>query len=169
MLTGIETAGIILAIFPLVISALEHYQQGFHPIKEWIRFRGEFTTFLNALIRQKIFFRQNIEELLSPIISSEYEMSLLLDDPGGCAWADDGLNQRLRQRLPGKYEYESYTTTVSYILEILQKLKAKLKISDDQVSHTSIKQYSSSILRFPNSPFGLNRRRTMGGSDSSSK
>ena len=41
-----------------------------------------------ALVRQKIFFRQNIEELLSPIISSEYDISLLLDSPGGSAWAD---------------------------------------------------------------------------------
>ena len=141
MPTDIETAGLILAIFPLVISALEHYQNGFHVIREWIRFRGEFAAFLNALVLQKIFFRQNIEELLPSIISSEYEMSLLLDHPGGSAWADNSLNQRLRRRLPGKYEYESYTTIVTYVLEILEKLKAKLKISDDQVSHTKIKQH----------------------------
>lgn len=138
MLTGIETAGIILAAFPVIISALENYQNGFQAIKEWVRFRGEFATFLNALVRQKIFFRQNIEELLSPIIFSEYEMSLLLDHPSGSAWADNSLNQRLRRRLPGKYEYESYTTTVSYVLEILEKLKAKLKISDDQVCHVKV-------------------------------
>ncbi len=134
MLTGVEIAGLILATFPLIISALEKYEAGFQVIKEWVRFKGEFATFLNALVRQGIFFRQNIEELLSPIISSEYEMSLLLDHPGGIEWADESLDQRLRQRLPGKYEFESYTTTASYILEILDKLKTKLKISDDQVS-----------------------------------
>lgn len=134
MLTGIEIAGVILATFPLIISGLEHYEQGFQPIKEWIRFRGEFAAFLNSLVRQKIFFRQNIEELLSPIISSEYEMSLLLDNPGGDAWGDQGLNEQLRRRLPGKYEYECYTTTVSYILETLGQLKSKLKIADNKVS-----------------------------------
>ncbi|KAL8962305.1 MAG: hypothetical protein Q9193_001272 [Seirophora villosa] len=128
MVTGIETAGLILAAFPLVISALEHYENGFQIIKEWIRFRGEFAMFLNALIRQKIFFRQNIEDLLGPIVASEYEMSVLLDHPGGQAWADESLNTGLRHRLPGKYEYQSYVTTVSYILEVLQKLKDKLKI-----------------------------------------
>jgi hypothetical protein len=85
MLTGIEIAGVILATVPLIISGLEAYEQGFQPIKQWTRSRGEFATFLNSLVRQKIFFRQNIEELLSPIISSEYEMSLLLDNPGGDA------------------------------------------------------------------------------------
>ena len=133
MLTGIEISGAILAIFPLLISALEHYEKGFQPIKEWIRFRGEFAAFLNTLVRQKIFFRQNVEALLSPIISSDYEMSQLLDNPGGRAWADVELNDRLRRRLPGKYEYECYTATASYILETLGKLKEKLKISENQV------------------------------------
>lgn len=136
MLTGIEIAGTILATFPLIISAMEHYENGFQPIKEWIRFRGEFATFLNSLVRQKIFFRQNIEELLSPIISSDYEMSVLLDDPGGRAWTDTELSDRLRRRLPGKFEYECYTTTVSYILEVLEKFKGKLKIAGNQVSIT---------------------------------
>ena len=133
MLTGIEIAGITLALFPLIISALEHYESGFETIKEWVRFRGEFATFLNAFVRQQIFFRQNIEELLSPIVSSQYEMSLLIDHPGGSAWAASELNQSLRRRLPGKYECECYTTTVSYILKILEKLKSKLKISDEKV------------------------------------
>ncbi|KAL8978301.1 MAG: hypothetical protein Q9205_006081, partial [Flavoplaca limonia] len=130
MATGIETAGLILAAFPLVITALEHYENGFQVIREWVRFKGEFAAFLNALIRQRIFFRQNIEELLGPIVASEYEMSVLLDNPGGEAWADESLNAGLRQRLPGKYEYESYATTVSYILETLHKLMAKLKIAE---------------------------------------
>ena len=146
MLTGIEIAGTALAIFPLIISALEHYENGFQTIKEWVRFRGEFATFLNAFARQQIFFRQNIEELLSPIVSSEYEMSLLLDDPGGRAWADSGLNESLRKRLPGKYECECYSTTVSYILESLEKLKSKLKISDEKVDDAQCDHHNCIIL-----------------------
>ncbi|KAI4225882.1 MAG: hypothetical protein L6R36_003590 [Xanthoria steineri] len=137
MATGIETAGLILAAFPLVISALEHYENGFQVIREWVRFRGEFAAFLNALIRQGIFFRQNIEELLGPIVASEYDMFVLLDHPGGKAWADEALNAKLRQRLPGKYEYESYVTTVSYIMETLHKLRDKLKIVEDRHASSS--------------------------------
>ncbi len=133
MATGIGTAGLILAAFPLVISALEHYENGFQVIREWVRLRGEFAAFLNALIRQRIFFRQNIEELLGPIVATEYDMSILLDRPGGKAWADETLNAKLRQRLPGKYEYESYATTVSYIKETVHKLMDKLKIVEDRV------------------------------------
>jgi hypothetical protein len=138
MLTGIELAGIILSVFPLVISGFEHYENGFQQIKEWIRFKGDFTRFLNALCRQRIFFRQNIEELLAPIVASEYEMSQLLDNPGGQDWADPQLNEKLKKRLSGTYEYECYTATVVSILELVGKLKNKLKIVDGQVWHYSL-------------------------------
>jgi hypothetical protein len=133
MLTGVELAGLALAVFPLVISGLEHYEEGFQCIKEWIRFRVEFSRFLNAVCRQKIFFRQNIEALLSPIVESEYEMSQLLDNPGSQAWGDAELNEKLKKRLPGVMEYECYMATVSSLLEVLEKLKHKLKIVDGQV------------------------------------
>ena len=135
MLTGIEVAGLVLAVFPLVINALEHYEDGLQPLKEWMRFRNEFATFMNALCRQKIFFRQNIEELLGPIVASDFEMAQLLDDPDGPAWKSEELDRKLRARLPGKYEYECYTTTTVYILQLLEKLKAKLNVTDGQVRH----------------------------------
>ncbi len=142
MLTGIEIAGLVLASFPIIISAIENYENGFRPLKEWIRFRGEFATFLSDMIRQKIFFRQNMEDLLSPIVGSDFDMSQLLDDPAGKAWQDAELARKLQLRLPGKYEYECYTTTVGYILERLEKLKAKLKIEGGQVYFAS----SNSVL-----------------------
>src|ERR1700722_19423779 len=111
MLAGIELAGIILAAFPLVIGGFGHYENGFQQTKEWIQFKGHFARFLNALCRQRIFFCQNIEELLTPIVASEYEMSQLLDNPGGQAWADPQLNEKLKKRPPGTYEYECYTAT----------------------------------------------------------
>lgn len=138
MLTGIEVAGLVLAVFPLVINALEYYEDGLQPIKEWVRFRGEYAAFMNALCRQKIFFRQNIEELLGPIVASDFEMAQLLDNPRGPGWKSEDLDMKLRKRLPGKYEYECYKTTAEYILQLLEKLKAKLNIANGQVSHHSL-------------------------------
>lgn len=69
-------------------------------------------------------------------------MSLLLNSPGGRAWADRQLNDKLRRRLPGRYEYECYTTMVSYVLDVLEKLKVKLKIVDNQVSITTGRNWS---------------------------
>lgn len=137
MLTGIEVAGLVLALFPLVINALEYYEDGLQPIKEWVRFKGEFAAFMNALCRQKIFFRQNIESLLGPIVASDFELAQLLDNPNAPEWKSEELDMKLRKRLPGKYEYECYTTTAEYILQLLRKLETKLNIIDGQVRHSS--------------------------------
>lgn len=138
MLSGVEIASFVLATFPLVLSALEQYENGFEQMKNWYRFRKEFEAFLNALARQKIFFRQNIEELLSPIVSSEFEIAQPLDNPEGKLWSDKSLEEGLRSRLPGPFEYECYMSTVESILELLESLKQKLKIKAGKVKFNAL-------------------------------
>lgn len=61
----------------------------------------------------------------------------------------------LRRRLPEKYEYEYYVMTVSYILEILEKLKSKLKIAGSKVSYGQLCYFPR--LTYLQSLSGLNR------------
>ncbi|KAI9888339.1 MAG: hypothetical protein M1814_000570 [Vezdaea aestivalis] len=133
VVTGIEIAGLCLATFPIIVSTLEHYQNGFHVIKEWIRFEREFKAFVNEINREKIFFRQNIEELMAPIVSSEHTMAQLLESPGSIAWTDPNLEKLLKERLSGHLEYECYVSTVVSLLDTLNELKRKLKIQDGQL------------------------------------
>src|SRR5579871_5696579 len=100
MVTGIETAGIILAVFPLIISALEHYKEGFSTLQIWWMYRTEFLDFLRKIGIQFVLFRGNLEELLTPIVTSEAQMNELLLDPGGDAWRNEKLEESLRKRLP---------------------------------------------------------------------
>lgn len=134
MFRGLEITALILAVFPLVISSLEHYEEGLQSMKEWIRFRAEFVLFMNALGRQEIFFRQNIEDLLSTVVESEYDMARMLHDPEDQGWKDAKVESKLKARLSGKHEYECYMAVISAIHEVLQKLRRKLKITTDQVS-----------------------------------
>jgi hypothetical protein len=133
MVTGLEITALILAVFPLIIVGLEHYEEGFQSMKEWIKFRGEFSVFMNALGRQKIFFCQNIEDLLSTVVESEYDMVRMLDDPEDQGWKDPEVEAKLRIRLSGRHEYRCYMSVVSAIHEVLEKLLHKLKITPDQV------------------------------------
>jgi len=133
MVTGVELAGLILATFPIIVNALENYGEGLETMKDWARFRLDFHSFLNDFIRQQIFFRQHIEDLLSSVVDSEYTMGIMLDDPDDEQWQSSALEEKLKQRLPGKQEYETYMTTVSSILDILEKIQKKLKISKDKV------------------------------------
>jgi len=71
MITGVETAGLMLANFHLVIYALEHYHEGFGPLETWWEFKPNFSGFENDIRLQSTFFDENLVELISKIISSD--------------------------------------------------------------------------------------------------
>ena len=131
MITGVETAGLVLAAFPLLISALEHYRKGFEPLTGWWNFRTEFLSFQNAIIRQKVRFDENLEELLSSIIPSEAEMGALLQDPLGAAWRCPELEAKLKKRLPSSYQ--SYWDTIQEMQGSMDVLQDKLHTKDGKV------------------------------------
>ncbi|MCJ1402491.1 hypothetical protein MMC11_005711 [Xylographa trunciseda] len=118
MATGVEAAGLVLAAFPLLVSAAEHYREGFEKIQEWYHFRPEFTAFCHAIDIQRALFDGNLEELLVPLVVSDTEMNTLLQDPGGLSWLD--LEDRLRDRLPRSYT--QYRVTMDEMNIIMEKL-----------------------------------------------
>ena len=126
MATGIEAAGLVLGAFPLVISFLEHYRSGLETLQEWWRFRTEFLTFFHEVGVQSVFFSENLEALLAPLVDSEEEMEALLADPGGPQWRAPGLEERLKERLPKSYDW--YKLTITAIDNILENLKKRLGI-----------------------------------------
>ncbi|KAF2498690.1 hypothetical protein BU16DRAFT_615708 [Lophium mytilinum] len=147
-MSGVEIAGLILGSFPLIISALEHYGEGLETMQEWVRFRTDFNGFLNDFIRQQIFFRQHIEDLLSTVVDSDYHMGCMLDDPDDPQWKNSDLEGKLKRRLPGKQEYESYMITVPAILGILEKIRKKLSITDDKPHWSQSRAKGLSRLSF---------------------
>lgn len=132
MITGIETAGIVLAVFPLLLSALEHYREGFEVLSDWWKFRPVFKKLIYAIELQWNFFNENLEELLSPIITSDAEMGALLKDPMGLAWRNPDLESRLQERLPKSYQsYQRIIGDMKASMDVLQK---KLGIENGEVS-----------------------------------
>ncbi|KAH0545416.1 hypothetical protein FGG08_000557 [Glutinoglossum americanum] len=129
-MSGVEAAGFVLATFPLVLSALEHYQEGFEALKDWWGFRTEYMGFVHAIGFQSIRFDENLERLLADIIESDAEMNDLLKDPGGQSWSKPGLEDKLRDRLPKSYDW--YMNTVNSMITDMEKLKNKLGVKDGE-------------------------------------
>lgn len=134
MITGVETAGLVLAVFPLLVSALEHYQEGFERLSNWWKFRTEFLGFMHVIGRQAILFDGNLEELLSPIIISDAEMDTLLRDPTDPFWRRAEFEEKLRERLPKSYE--SYRNTIDDMKETMDTLQKKLGIQNGKLTWT---------------------------------
>ena len=126
MATGIEIAGLVLGAFPLVLGALEHYRDGLRTLQEWWKFRAEFLSLLHEVGVQSVFFTENLEALLAPIVTSEFELKALLDDPANPLWQDSALEEKLKERLPKSYDW--YRLTITAIDNILDNLKKRLGI-----------------------------------------
>ncbi len=133
-MSGIETVGLALAVFPLVISLLEHYQNGCEKLRDWILFRREFARIVNDLHREQIIFRQHVEGTLRPITDSEFEMMAMMEDAQDPRWRSDELTLRFKQKLCGNGEYENYLSSIASIHENLADMSEKLKRCGPQVS-----------------------------------
>src|SRR6266480_4445731 len=77
MITGVEAAGLVLAILPLLISGLDHYREGLIPIKDWLRYRSEVKCLIRNLNVEQVRFRIICEKLLSGIVPEEELADLL--------------------------------------------------------------------------------------------
>ncbi|KAK3491763.1 hypothetical protein B0T13DRAFT_490414 [Neurospora crassa] len=79
-MSGIEVAGLILGIIPILVKAIEQCQQSYEALDEWVHFRREFFKFSNDVRLQSLLLKQLILRTLAS----------------------------LRQMLSGDEEYETY-------------------------------------------------------------
>ena len=123
-MSGVEAAGIALAVFPLLISALEHYRESAEVLGDWWKFKRKYTKCKRDIEYHQLTFTANLEELLLPLVADDEDMEVLISDPGGSRWGDPELEVRLRARLPNSYE--AYLDSVNEIKEIMTGLKKEL-------------------------------------------
>ena len=124
MVTGIETAGLVLAAFPLLISALEHYVSGIETIHRWRRFKRELAKYVRRLETQRIWVVDTLEELLDGIVNSNEELAPLINDPNGPSWRDPEHDRKVRLRLGSTYDH--YMATLARMLGMLEDMGGKL-------------------------------------------
>lgn len=123
---AIEAVGLALAGFTLVISFLEHHEEGFDTLRDWVFFRREFTHLVNDLNREQIIFRQLVESMLRSIIDSEFELKEMMENAQSDQWKSQDLALKMKQKLCGDGEYESYQSSLWSIHEHLVSMEKKL-------------------------------------------
>ena len=136
MLTGVETAGIVLAVLPLLISALEHYNEGLEPIKAFWEFDYQLPLHIRKLRNQHVHYEQTLRLLLSPIAEA-HKVGEMIEAPNGNLWRDPQMQKKLEDRL--QESYEAYHETVVHMEELMKRLARDLKIDgNERVSVASI-------------------------------
>ncbi|KAF2233971.1 hypothetical protein EV356DRAFT_533271 [Viridothelium virens] len=97
-MSGIEIAGLVLAAIPLVISALEHYEETISSTRAFWKYHEVLNRMRRELRNQHTLFEQSIDVLLRPITTNEQRIEMI-DNTNSKLWQDPAIEEELRNHL----------------------------------------------------------------------
>lgn len=124
MVTGIETAGIALAVFPLLISGLQSYADGIRTIKELWHPQLALNSLIRELGMEKCKFDNTCASLLEGMVTDAH-LTLLMENPGGLPWSDPDLQEKLDSRFRPE--------TLACYIDAMKDLASTLRILQDSL------------------------------------
>jgi hypothetical protein len=83
MVTGLEAAGVVLALLPLLVNQLENYATGFEKLKLLRRYRRVFSAYALGIGTQQTIFLNNLEKVLEGVVEDEDKIGALINEPQG--------------------------------------------------------------------------------------
>ena len=99
-MSGIEVAGIALAVLPLFISAAKHYDSALTPFTRYKRFAKEAKTYSKQLGIQRTIFRNECRNLLEDTAGVDHDdVDIVLSSSSSHEWPTRGLNGHLDRQL----------------------------------------------------------------------
>ncbi len=122
--TPVGALGLVLAAFPLVVSALKHYNEGLKPLKDFVRYQKTIHKLVRELETEREQYRNTLEGLLSGIVDRSVDMDLFLDNPRGREWRNDNLDKKLRLLLQGSFGVymESMEEMETYFIKLQDRI-----------------------------------------------
>lgn len=126
MATGVETAGLVLATFPIVVICLKHYVEGVETVKRWHHYRQELTRYARKLETERILYLDMTVELLGDLVDPEDLRAMLLDPASIILWQKPEYKNALQTRLGTSYD--NYVARAEDMLATLESIKQRLGI-----------------------------------------
>lgn len=81
-----ETTSLVLAIFPLLITTIEHWDTCIRGTRSLFRWETELRKTGLDLSLQRFKFETNLEALLTPIVDSKADIQKMIVDPSSDLW-----------------------------------------------------------------------------------
>ena len=126
-MSGIEVAGIVLAVFPIVVKGLQQIPESAEVIKSWRKYGRELGRYSRTLVTQRIVFLNTLERLSEDIVESDGDLETLLQNPYG-ALSHGPYEEALVTRL-GR-SYDSFLLIMANMLEALRTLQMELGVDE---------------------------------------
>lgn len=134
MASGIEVAGLTLAILPLVVNQIDTYILGIERIKLLRRYQREFKGYSRGLKAQQVILLNTLEQALEGVVHDEEKVLDLINDPLGPGWKNKELQKNLRCKLGRSHDI--FLENMAELHELIEILSRKLQINTpgEQVS-----------------------------------
>ncbi|KAK4186117.1 hypothetical protein QBC35DRAFT_413475 [Podospora australis] len=142
-----EIAGLVLAVTPLLISALEHYEDAVEPVIAFFRWRQQLPKVIRELYMGHTSYEQNLRLLLSDTVDKA-ELGDMIDNPRSEHWKDQTLIEALQDKLGTAYE--PCLSTINEIADIMVMIAKCLNI--DGNCSTGLHQQTLTSLVIANPP-----------------
>lgn len=121
-----EAAGLALAILPLLLSVVEHYEDCLRPIERSIHFASRVKRFQEHLRVQKTVFSNQCRILLETVVERDVA-TRMLQDKRSPIWQDRIVELGISKQLEGsRGACMAVISQISSTLEVLEKLGAEL-------------------------------------------
>lgn len=126
MVTGIETAGVVLAILPLIVNQLDSYVSGIETLKSFRtrRYRRQFEEWSTRLGTQHAILLNTLEQSLEGLVDYDDDISELINNPKGRLWKDPAFQKKLAKKLDRNYGV--FLRTMTELSTLLETLSRKL-------------------------------------------
>ncbi|KAF8539020.1 hypothetical protein BDD12DRAFT_925468 [Trichophaea hybrida] len=127
MVTGIETAGLVLAAFPILIQCLDFYNGGVQKATELKNYRRVLKRLVRELKMEKCKFGNTCENLLDGMSSiSAEEVKTLIEGEG---WENTKFQDKLKKQL-GSQSACAFTEAAKEMNSSLQELGEKIGLHE---------------------------------------
>ncbi|ORY02186.1 hypothetical protein BCR34DRAFT_605666 [Clohesyomyces aquaticus] len=145
MVTGVETAGLVLGSIPLVLAGLEFYVKGIAVTKRYWRYREEFKTLLVELRTENTLCVNSINILLKGVVRDD-DMADFLANPCGERWKEEKFDRSLKDRLGSSYV--SFIETIKQMNRTIERFKRQLKLdAEGHPQFTDVKSFKEYYRR----------------------
>ena len=160
-MSGFEVVGVVLAVIPLLISAVEDYEKDLHPLKMLLypgKYRKELLRLGRTIRVQRDLFEGSLETLLSPAVSTG-ELHVLLKDPNGPAWHTLEMATKLKGQLETTHSgclivIEEMGKTFNELQELLCARKVKFSFQKEKRKEllNELQQHNNNLQTFAKRP-----------------
>ncbi|KAJ5521106.1 hypothetical protein N7463_001559 [Penicillium fimorum] len=134
MVAGVEIAGLVLGAIPLIISALENYENLAAPTKAFIHWKRHLRRLIRELYTIHISYDQAVRLLLKPFADLT-DQTTMLENPQSELWRKGDVADTLRDKLGPVYS--PLILTIDEVSEILVEIAVCLNIpGSQQVANT---------------------------------